>query len=278
MHPYQLLMWEGWVLTLLGPVLLLAQFACLVHVIRTGRPYWWLWIIFGFPLVGLAAYVLLEVRPSWAKGDFQAILWRLKSPQERIRILEEELQESTTVKNRLRLADELHAAQQYDRECEVLSEGLRGPFKDDAQLLMRISQAHLEAGRIAEAHQLVERTTPERSLDSQLQYSLLKARVLGKLGRGDEAEPMYRELIARNRSEGPRYFFAEYLLESGQRESEAKAILSDILSRYRRGTSVWRFQERRWFDAAKQLLKKPPLVRPIAVSEASPAVEVVQTK
>src|SRR5688572_13541578 len=90
MHPYQLLLLEGWVFAFMGPIVLLAQLACLIHVIRTGRPYWWLWVIFGFPLVGLAAYVLLEVRPSWAKGDFHSLMWRLKSPQERIRILEAE--------------------------------------------------------------------------------------------------------------------------------------------------------------------------------------------
>lgn len=278
MHPYQWLMMEGWVLTFLGPVLLIAQLACLVHVLRSGRPYWWLWIIFGFPVVGIAAYVLLEVRPSWAKGDLHSLLWRLKSPQERIRILEAELEESSTIKNRLRLADELHTAHEYDRECQVLAEGLRGPFKDDAQLLMRLAQAHLEAGRVGEAASIVERTSPERSLDSQLQYSLLKARVLGKLGRASEAEPIYRELIARNRSEGPRYFYAEYLLHRGERREEALAILHDILVRYRKGTPVWRFQERRWFYAAKRLLKSPPPATLVAQREQALAADVIEAK
>jgi len=277
MHPYELLIMQGWVLTLLGPVLLLAQLACLIHVIRSGRPYWWLWVIFGFPIVGLTAYLLLEVRQSVAKGDLHTLLWRLKSSPERIRILEEALADSTTVKNRLRLSDELHAAHQFDRECQVLAEGLRGPFKDDPQLLMRLAQAHLEAGRVDEAAAMIARTTPERSLDSQLQHSLLKARVLSKQGRADEAMPIFRELIARNRSEGPRYFYAEYLLQSGQRIDEARAILNDILLRYRRGTPVWRFQERRWFYAAKRLLKQPPNAVAMPSKETSVVAEVVDS-
>ena len=39
------------------------------------------------------------------------------------------------------------------------------------------------------------------------------------------------------------------------RPEEAAAILSDILHQYRRGTPVWRYQERRWYYAAKKLLK-----------------------
>jgi hypothetical protein len=259
MSLYHLLMFDGLVITVVGPLLLVAQIACLVHVLRTGRPYWWVWLIFGFPVVGMGAYLFLEVRPAILRGDWNAILWRMKGAEERVRILEAELEESSTVKNRLRLAEELHTAQRYDRECEVLADGLRGPFKDDSQLLMRLAQAHLEAGRIEEARAIVERTVPDRSVDSQLHYSLLKARVLGKLGHFAEAEALFQDLMNRKRSEGPRYFFAEFLLQNGQREDEARAILHDILLRYRRGTPVWRHQERRWFYAARHLLKSPPV-------------------
>lgn len=273
MDPMQLFMLEAGLLTILGPILLIAQLGCLVHVIRTGRPYWWLWIIFGFPLIGIAAYLFLEVRPSLPRGSVQTVLWRLKSPQERIRILEAELEESTTVKNRLRLADELHSAREYDRECTVLSEGLRGPFKDDSQLLMRLAQANLEAGRIDEAAEIIARTSPDRSFDSQMHYSLLKARILGKQGRQEEAERLFQELVARKRSEGPNYFYAEYLLEQGLRRDEAIAMLKDILLRYRRGTPVWRFQERRWYYAAKHLLKSPPQPPPNLAYAVRPTAE-----
>ena len=94
------------------------------------------------PVVGLAAYIYLEVRPSLGKHWLQTLAWRLKSPRERIRLLEADLAESTTVRNRLALAEELHSAGQFDRECAVLGEGLRGTFKDDATLLMHLAEAH----------------------------------------------------------------------------------------------------------------------------------------
>jgi len=233
------------------------QLACIIHVVRTGRPYWWIMVIFWFPLIGALAYFFFEIRPSVGKFDYHAWLWRLKGAKERIAIREGVLEDSNTVRNRLALADELHAAGQFDRECAVLSEGLRGAFKDDATLLMRLVQSHLAAGRPAEAEQVLAKTVPEKSADAQLQFALLTARVAARCGRPDEAGKLFGELIAKKKSEGPRFYYAEFLLHSGHRD-EATAILRDILYQYRRGTPVWRFVERRWYYAAKRLLKSPP--------------------
>jgi len=247
--------WQSSLMSLAWPVVVAAQIACLIHVIKTGRPWWWLWLIFGIPLIGLVAYIYLEVRPSLSKPSFQTLLWNLKSSRERIHILETDLAESTTVRNRLALADELHSAGRFDRECEILFEGLRGAFKDDATLLMRLSEAHLAAGRIAEARQLLDKVVPEKSPDSQLQFATLKARVASRQDQ-PAAESLFQELVNRKRSEGPRYYYAEHLLRNGRRD-EGFVILKDILHQYRRGTVVWRYQERKWYYAAKRLLKTP---------------------
>ena len=241
----------------LAPVIFAIQIACVIHLFRTGRPYWWLWIIFAIPLIGVAAYIYVEVRPTWGKLDLDSILWRLKSPAQRIAILGDRLEESSTVKNRLALAAELHEAGQFDRECQVLEGGLRGAFKDDATLLLKLGEAHLEAGRAAEAHKIIEQVVPPRSPDVQLQHALLKARTLAQLGEPGQAEPLLVELVNRKKSEAPRYYYAEFLFRH-QRGGEGIAILQDILRQYRRGTVVWRHQERRWFYAAKRLLKQRP--------------------
>ena len=248
------LFWQSSFMTVLWPVMVAAQIACLVHVLKTGRPYWWLWIIFGFPLIGLAAYIYLEVRPTWGKVSWHAILWNLKSSRERIEILQHELDESTTIKNRLALADELHAAGQHDRECMVLAEGLRGAFKDDAHLLMRLTEAHLEAGRVAEAEQFLALAVPDKSPDSQLQHALLQARTAAASGCTADAEAQLKQLLTKQRSEGPRYYYADLLLSLGRR-GEGAALLKDILFQYRRGTVVWRHQEKKWYYAARRLLK-----------------------
>jgi hypothetical protein len=251
--------WLGWHSALMAtvwPVVVGIQIACVIHVLRTGRPFWWIWVLFVLPLVGVAAYLYVEVRPSLGKNWLQNLRWRLKTPSQRIEILELQLAESSTVRNRLSLAENLHEAAQFDRECEVLSEGLRGAFKDDATLLMRLSEAHLEAGRIDQAVEILAKTVPEKSPESQLQFALLKARLASRQNQ-PEAEKYFQELLDKKRSEGPRYYYAEHLLARGRRD-EATQILKDVLYQYRRGTVVWRFQEQQWFHAAKRLLRAPP--------------------
>jgi hypothetical protein len=244
-----------WLFTSFGWVLLGLQIACVVHVIKTGRPYWWIWVIMAFPFVGLAAYVLVEVRPTWRATNWQALWWRLKTQQQRIAHRREQLEYAVTQKNRFLLAEELHNAGQLDEECAVLAAGLQGAFKDDAETLLRLSHAHLEAGRTAEAEKEYVRITPDRSSDFQARHKLMRARLWGAQGENNKAEAAFQELMKQRRSEAPRYYFAEFLLTT-RRTQEARKILSDIVHQYRRGTTVWRYQEREWYYAAKRLLRR----------------------
>lgn len=264
-----------WFLTSFGWVMLLVQLACVVHVIRSGRPYYWIWIILAFPFIGLGAYLLLEVRPSWGKLNWEAIWWKLKTSQQRIAHRREQLEFAATQKNRFLLAEELAAAGKQNEACEVLAGGLHGAFKDDAETLLRLSQAQLEAGRAAEADATYARIQPDRSSEFQTRYRLLRARLWAALGQRDKAESQFQDSLKSRRSEAPRYFYAEFLLAT-DRATEGQKILTDILHQYRRGTSVWRYQEREWYYAAKKLLRtsKRPAPAPAAVSPAKKGDEV----
>src|SRR6185437_9919595 len=48
----------------LGILSLLAQIGCAVHVVRTGRNYYWIYIVVFVPVVGMAAYFLAEILPD----------------------------------------------------------------------------------------------------------------------------------------------------------------------------------------------------------------------
>lgn len=241
-------------LSAVGVAVMLVQLGCIVHVLKSGRPYWWCWVIFGFPFLGAAAYLFFEVRPKWGRMNWDTVLWRLKSADERIRIRRGDLQDSPTIKNRLRLADELHHAGRHDEACDVLAEGRRGPFAKDAELMLRLATSHLEAGRPDKAWQLLEEIVPERSSDFAFHFQLTRARTLHALGKTAEAEKLFEELMALKRSEAPRYYYARLLLDS-QRREQGLSLLQDILLRYRRGTPVWRYQEETWYYASKYLLK-----------------------
>jgi hypothetical protein len=186
--------------------------------------------------------------------NWQAFWWRLKSSAQRIAYRREQLEYAPTVKNRFLLAEELHDAGKHDDECTILADGLQGAFKDDSELLLRLSQAHLEARRVTEAQKYYTRITPDRSSDFQARYKLQQARLLGAQGENIKAEAQFQELMKQRRSEGPRYYYALFLI-STRRAPEGTKILQDILHQYRRGTRVWRHQEGEWYFAAKRSLR-----------------------
>src|SRR5437868_15336987 len=85
----------------------LVQPGLIVHVLKTGRPYWWFWILFSAPVLGGIAYALVELAPDLRTGGGPSISWKPRSW--RIRDLRGELEESDTGKLRLCLAAELLA-------------------------------------------------------------------------------------------------------------------------------------------------------------------------
>jgi hypothetical protein len=49
---------------ILAGLLLLIQFSFALLALKTGRPYWWIFIIMGFPVMGCLIYYFVEVFPN----------------------------------------------------------------------------------------------------------------------------------------------------------------------------------------------------------------------
>src|SRR3954469_2991119 len=115
---------HDWSPVAIGAKLLwVGQLVLIVHALKTGRPYWWFWILFSAPVIGGIAYVLIELAPEW-RGSAPSMNW--KPRRWRIRDLREELEETDTVKVRLTLAEQLLADGQAEEACQIAEEGLRG--------------------------------------------------------------------------------------------------------------------------------------------------------
>ena len=52
----------------LGLLILAAQVLCVTHVVRTGRPSWWIYLIVLAPLVGTIVYLGVEILPGLYRG------------------------------------------------------------------------------------------------------------------------------------------------------------------------------------------------------------------
>jgi hypothetical protein len=230
----------------------LGQLALIVHALKTGRPFWWFWILFSAPAIGAIAYLLIELAPEW-RGSRPTIGWKPRAW--RIRDLRAELEETDTVKLRLSLAEELLADSQVEEACRTAEDCLQGVFRDDPHTLAAVARYRVEAGKFHEALQAIEKinTRADRMLAQQV--DLLRGRALVLAGKHDEAQAALRSVSASYVGEEPRYFLAVSLKESGSL-AEARELWTDIRKRFRRAARGWRRAEKRWFKFAGERLNE----------------------
>ncbi len=224
-----------------------AQLVLIVHVLRTGRPYWWIWILFAAPLIGGLAYFFVELAPS-LRGT-RGSLARLKPRKWRISDCRRELEDADTVKNRLALAAELSDAGLANEAHGVAVECLHGVFKDDARTLVDVAEFKVAISAYQDALALLNRvdTTGDRMLSIDL--GLLKGDCLSGLGRYPEAETAYEGVMDRYVGEAVRAGLANVYEHTG-RPDQGAAIWMAIRAKYRSTTPSWRRSERKWYKMA----------------------------
>ena len=222
---------------------------------RSGRPYWWIWVIFVFPALGSVVYAIVEVLPEFRRGP--AFAWGswFKSRQRRIRELRERLAETDTVNTRLELAAELAAARRFEEAYAVLYECLTGVFRDDPHLLLEAARLLLQMDKGPEALDVLNQVRVERDKWLEMKRSLLKGWALQCVGQLAEAETMLRSLAAIFPGDEPRYRLGLVLLARGRKE-EAAGLFEDIIQKFRKAGPAWRRAEREWFRLAKARLKE----------------------
>ncbi len=244
--------WSG--VGVLTKLLWLAQLALIVHVFKTGRPYWWFLVLLIAPGIGGIAYFLIEVLPDLrgppsrggGRGSWKPSAWR-------IRDLRAELDETDTVKLRLALAAELLGAGRAEEACAEAEACLQGVFRDDPHTLAAVARHRLEAGKAGGALQAIEKidTRADRLLAQEV--SVMRGRALVETRRHAEAQAVLRPVVGSYIGEEARYFLALSLHATGE-HAEARELWTEIRKRFRRANRGWRRSEGRWFKLAGEQL------------------------
>ena len=231
----------------------LAQLTLIVHVLRTGRPFWWIWILLIAPAIGGLAYVLVELLPDLRSPGGAAISWRPRAW--RIRLLRAEIEETDTVKLRLALAAELLAAQDSTGARDAAETCLHGVFRDDPHTLAAVARYRLEAGDFAGTLAALDQIKIQADRMLALTVKVLRGRALVLAGRHAEAQAVLGEIYVTYLGEEPRYFLAVSLQQTGS-TFEARTLWEEIRTRFRRAGRGWRRAEQRWFALSSARLKE----------------------
>jgi hypothetical protein len=195
-----------------GLHLLVALFFA-VHVVRSGQPIFWLFILFSFPLLGSIVYFVAIWLPNsrLQHGARKVVSVAAKSfdPTRELREARAAFDYTPTAQNQMRLASALLEAGQPEEAARNYEACLKGPFATDPDIRFGAARAFVAAGR---PHEAIDHLAAIRGINASFrveQVALLLAEALAAAGRADDAKAEYEAAAARF---GSFAVFAEYAI------------------------------------------------------------------
>lgn len=240
----------------IGAVVLLIQFCFAYHALKTGRPYWWIFVIMAFPVAGCIIYYLVEVFPGSREqrsaNRAARKLAQALQPDADLKKRVEELEICGSVDNRLALAAECMNQQMYPEAARLYESCLNGMYASDGAILFGLAKALVEAGEWGKAGTAIERLKSNAPKFRPLEAQLLEARLLAGRGQNDAALSAYRQLIPVFVGLEARYRYASFLRRQG-RDDAAMEVFNDVVKSAKRFSSSIE-EEERWASAARRAI------------------------
>jgi hypothetical protein len=174
---------------------------CAIHVVRSGQPLYWLFILFSFPLLGSLVYFVVIYLPNSRldRGARRAVAaaGRAIDPGRDAREARAAFDDTPTAQNQMRLAAALLETGQAEEAARLYEGCLKGPFASDPEMRFHAARAFVECQRFAEAlpHLLaVRELRPDYRADG---VTLLLARCYAGLSRAAEARAEFESALSR---------------------------------------------------------------------------------
>jgi hypothetical protein len=234
------------------------QALLIVHVIKTGRNFLWIWVLILLPYgLGAIVYVGAEIIPDLLRGRTARRtargFKRVMDPGADLRRYENEAQVTGNVASRQRYAEELVRHQRYGEAIAQYRQALSGLFEHDPNLMLGLAQAQFAEGDARAARttldELIARNPDFRSPDGHLLY----ARALEAEGNVSKALEEYRTLAPAYPGAEASVRYAQLLKAQGE-AAEAQRVVRELLERARIAPGHYRRAQREWLDAANRLL------------------------
>ena len=238
---------------ILGAIVVLIQFCFVYHALKTGRPYWWVFIIMGFPVMGCVIYYFIEVFPG-SRGERRAhkavrAIARALEPDAELQKRIDDLTICGSMDNKLALAGECMQHQMCAEAMKLYESCLSGAYANDATVLYGLARAAVEAGDWPKAAVALERLKKEAPKMKPADVRLLEARAHEGRAEYDAALARYRELLPEFVGLEARYRYARLLQKLGKNEAAVELFNQVVRQAQRHGSTIE--EEERWAEAAR---------------------------
>lgn len=244
----------------MGPIFLLSlalQIACCVHVVRTGRPLYWVFILLVFSYLAVAVYVLAEILPELRSGRTgQRMVRQVRNTLDPGRVKREagaRLKLSDTPDNRRKLAEESLRTGDFAQAESLYRGALKGLYAHDPDLMLGLAQAQYGLGQPQQTRQTLDALIAANPGYRSPTGHLLYARAVEDSGEVDEALHEYESLARGYAGEEARVRYGLLLRKAGRTE-QATAQFRETLDRAQASPAFYRKEQRAWIDVARREL------------------------
>lgn len=248
----------------MSPLILLSlvlQIACGVHVVRTGRPLYWLFILLLFSYVAVLIYFIAEILPDLrhnpsARRAVRGVRSRIDPGREQ-RDADRRLGLSDTPENRRLAAEECLRNGDHARAETLFQQALKGLYLTDPDLMLGLAKAQYGQGKPEQARAtldaLIAANPGFRSNDGHLLY----ARATEDLGDIAAALHEYEAVVQGYPGEEARARYGLLLKRDGKHAS-ARSVFEEIIRRSDALPRYYQRDQREWIALARSELSALP--------------------
>lgn len=241
---------------LLAAITIIVQASFIIHVYKTGRPYWWALIILSFPVIGCLVYYFSEIFPGTQEArkaeKLARVIGKKVGSDKALARRVEEVEICGSIDNKIALAQECMERELYDDAARLYRSCMEGLYADDPNLLLGLATAQAEQQNFNEARATLERLQTKHPGFKPNEADLLRARTLEGCGDPQAALQAYEALLPLYVGLEARYRHALLLKKMGHTDQARSAL--EAMQDHARKHRVSHDGELAWLNLAKKEL------------------------
>ena len=231
--------------------------ALCVHVVRTGREMYWLFIILAFQPLGGIVYALINVLPDLMGGSAARQITKAAretlDPNREYREAKVACDDTPTVRNQSRLAAAAAGLGKHDEAERLYAEAAQGIHAEDPALLLGRANALLELNRPQDALAVLDVLSRDEAHGRTPTAALALGRAYEGVGRIGEADTAYQWAAQRLPGFEGLARYAAFMARHGRRDEAGEAV-AEMDKRLAKQRGHFRKEARAWRDHAAQAL------------------------
>lgn len=231
------------------------QIGCIIHVIRSGRDYYWILLILFLPVMGSLIYIASEVLPGLKNSRLiRSFGQSKKAGRSTIRKLKEQVEFADTVSNRVELADAYLSRNEFQQAYDLFSGCREGIYENDAAILHKLADAAYGIGKYEETVELLLQVQKSNYRDYRHERDYLLAEAYAKIGNMTSAISILERLMDVYPGERARFRLGVLYEESGRPDDAVRVFEAVIRNRkFYKGAAVG--NQAKWVSQARRHLK-----------------------